>query len=150
MRFVRRRVLDPQLFDPGLSRVIAEDLSIEEAAAAIKQANDSPNSHCFAIADNKSGELLGNIALVIEEQDQNAGEIMFWLAPNARGRGIATSATRLLCTWAFDKLDLGRVTAKVLKDNDRSHKVLERLGFQVDRSRENQDPGFIWFVIERA
>lgn len=53
----------------------------------------------------------------------------FWLASDAQGRGLATSALREVTELAFHTLRLHRVEAGTLLDNERSQRVLERGGF---------------------
>jgi RimJ/RimL family protein N-acetyltransferase len=52
-----------------------------------------------------------------------------WLAPHARGRGIATRAVRLLARWAFDDLGIARLQITCGPDNLASQRVAERAGF---------------------
>lgn len=55
--------------------------------------------------------------------------VRYWLLPQARGRGLATTAQRLLSSWAFAHLEVGRLAAYVEPDNRASCAVLERCGF---------------------
>jgi RimJ/RimL family protein N-acetyltransferase len=107
------------------------DLTVEQAEEGIRQANRNPDAICLAIVDNKNGELLGNIALAFKGSDRSSAEIMYWLAPQGRGRGIATNSVRLLCKWAFESLGLERVTLKTRPGNTASELVAERAGFQI-------------------
>jgi RimJ/RimL family protein N-acetyltransferase len=50
-------------------------------------------------------------------------------APEARGRGVATHAVRLLARWAFDDLGLARLALTCAPDNHASQRVAERCGF---------------------
>ena len=61
---------------------------------------------------------------------ERVGDVGYWLASWARGRGVATRALRLLCAWAFDSLDLARIQLHTLPDNDASQRVAERAGFR--------------------
>ncbi len=55
--------------------------------------------------------------------------VRYWLLPAGRGRGLATTAVRLLAGWAFSTLGIGRLAALVETDNTASEAVLERCGF---------------------
>ena len=58
------------------------------------------------------------------------GELGYLLSPEARGRGVMTSALRLVIDWALgDPLRLERVQAMTDPANEASMRVLERLGF---------------------
>ncbi len=57
------------------------------------------------------------------------GEVGYWLAAPARGRGVATRAVRLLCAWAFEELSLARIQLHTLPGNVASERLAERAGF---------------------
>jgi RimJ/RimL family protein N-acetyltransferase len=121
-------------------------LTVEAAEEAIRRVTGDPDLHCFAIADDQTGELLGNIALVVENENVKSAEIMYWLASWGRGRGIATRAVSLLCEWAFDQLKVKRIALKILRGNIRSQRVAERAGFHL---QETQPGGpaeeYVWY-----
>lgn len=56
-----------------------------------------------------SSVVWGSISLFSIDADQAQAEIGFWIAPEFRRRGLATSALRLACTYAFEQLGLRRV-----------------------------------------
>jgi RimJ/RimL family protein N-acetyltransferase len=123
-------------------------LTIGETEEAIEQVNTSENVFSSAIVDAECNQLVGNLALVLEEKNQTSGEVMYWLSPAGRGRGIASQAVELLCRWAFDELGLTRVTLQTHVENLRSQRVAERVGFQRMASSEQvgEQPHQIWFV----
>jgi RimJ/RimL family protein N-acetyltransferase len=86
----------------------------------------------FAITSTDQGELLGAISLRDIAQDEGRASIGYWVAVEARGRGVATSAVAAASHWAFDALGLDEVYADVLHGNDASVRVLERCGFASD------------------
>jgi RimJ/RimL family protein N-acetyltransferase len=53
----------------------------------------------------------------------------FWLAPAARGRGVATAAVRLLAAWAPEGLGLRQLWARTTPGDERAAGVLRRAGF---------------------
>jgi RimJ/RimL family protein N-acetyltransferase len=57
-------------------------------------------------------------------------ELGYCLFPDGRGRGYATRAARLVASWVFDDLGLGRLQARTSLGNVASERVLERVGFQ--------------------
>jgi RimJ/RimL family protein N-acetyltransferase len=65
------------------------------------------------------------------EIDHEASELElgYIVAPEARGRGVATEILRRLTRWAFDELDVQRVTLLINVDNAASLVVAERAGF---------------------
>ncbi len=62
--------------------------------------------------------------------DHHRAEIGFWLAPWARGRGVATEAIREACAWGFEHWDLVRIEMTTLPDNDGALALGRKLGFE--------------------
>lgn len=64
----------------------------------------------YAVVDPASDRLLGAVGLDRVVAQRGQGEIGYWVAPWARGRGVATAATRALtahaCTAGFARLEL--------------------------------------------
>jgi RimJ/RimL family protein N-acetyltransferase len=58
------------------------------------------------------------------------GHIGYWVAREARGRGLCTHALRVVCRWAIDELRLGRLELVTDPDNFASQRVAEKAGFQ--------------------
>jgi RimJ/RimL family protein N-acetyltransferase len=75
----------------------------------------------FVIVDRGSGQLLGAI-----EIRPLRGDIGYWIAARARGRGLATGALRLICEWRTER-PLWLMTHP---DNLASQRVAEKAGFQ--------------------
>jgi RimJ/RimL family protein N-acetyltransferase len=61
--------------------------------------------------------------------EEGRGEVGYWLGGRARGRGHATRAVRLICTWGFETLGLERIELQAAVDNPASQRVAERAGF---------------------
>lgn len=78
------------------------------------------------------GVLAGMIS--IGDIRQRQGEIGFWLAPEVRGRGVMSEATRLVVDYAFrprpDGLALNRMVWRALVGNAASAAVARRAGFR--------------------
>jgi RimJ/RimL family protein N-acetyltransferase len=70
----------------------------------------------------------------------DVAQIGYWLAPNARGRGIATRAVVQLTNWLFD-LGASRVFLTVAEDNHASIRVAQRARFQLEGATGKQN---IW------
>jgi len=73
--------------------------------------------------------VLGAVSLSEVRLDQGCAAVGYWLAPGARGRGVATHAVRLLAGWAFAELGLARLELTCGPDNEASQRVAERCGF---------------------
>lgn len=92
------------------------------------------------IVDAATDAPLGSVGL--HRVGGGEGMIGYWLAPAARGRGVATRGVRLLVRHALATLDLRRLWAEVLVGNDPSLAVLHRCGFvQEGLARERPHRG---------
>ena len=82
----------------------------------------------LAVAD-AGGRLIGTIGLMDVDRERGSGEIGYWTAAAARGRGAATRAVALLRDWAHSELGLGELEILPHRDNRPSQRVAERAGF---------------------
>jgi RimJ/RimL family protein N-acetyltransferase len=80
--------------------------------------------------DARDGTLLGSFSVMGLDREPGYGEIGYWVAREARGRGVATRAVRLLSEWAVRELGLTRVEILVHEDNAPSRRVAEKAGFR--------------------
>jgi RimJ/RimL family protein N-acetyltransferase len=128
----------------------SRDLTIEETEEAIRSGNRDPEALGFAIIDGRTGERVGSICLAFREKTRDCAEVMYWLAPWGRGRGIATNAVKMLCQWAFRSLGLERVTLKTLVGNTRSQLVAKRAGFQEQSVKNRNDADYAWFELTNS
>ncbi len=80
-----------------------------------------------AVVDAESDELLGAVALTPGRD--RTGEVGYWTAPWARGRGVAVRATRLHTAWAVGSLGLARVELLTDVRNTASQRVAQKAGF---------------------
>jgi RimJ/RimL family protein N-acetyltransferase len=97
--------------------------TIDDAEAWVERCEGmwrDATSYPFAIADAASGAFLGSIELSSE------WTIGYWVAPGARGRGVATRALRLLCSWASQR----PLRLTTHPDNAASQRVAEKAGFR--------------------
>lgn len=85
----------------------------------------------FAVVDAADGSLLGMAGLVRWAPVPRRAEVGYWIASWARGRGVATAATRVLLDWAFE-LGVERVELLAEPENGGSLAVARRCGFTVE------------------
>jgi ribosomal-protein-alanine N-acetyltransferase len=81
----------------------------------------------FAIcgaADECAGHVFVNLST------QRRGSVGYWLLPEARGKGLATRAVRLVAVWALRDVGLARLALLTEPSNHPSQGVAERSGFQ--------------------
>ena len=88
--------------------------------------------YVFGILLKDTNRLIGIISLLnVNWKDKNA-EIGYWLGKKYWGRGLTTEAIGLILNFAFKKLKLHRVYAKVFEENTASKRVLEKNGFKLE------------------
>ena len=83
-----------------------------------------------AIVDARTDELLGSIGWRIV--DQGNVQIGYWVKRDAWGRGVATTALRLLARWAVEELGAERVQLLAEPGNHASRRVAEKAGFTAE------------------
>jgi RimJ/RimL family protein N-acetyltransferase len=122
--------------DPEIARWtrVPDDYRDSDARAYLLQRYDAVLAGTTApfaiVAPNELLEqLLGSISLMRIDWEHRRGEVGYWLAREARGRGHATRAVRLICEWGFRSLGLERVDLLAATENLASQRVAERSGF---------------------
>jgi [ribosomal protein S5]-alanine N-acetyltransferase len=92
---------------------------------------DEQREASFAVTERATGELIGAIGLNLRE-DLFAlqASIGYWVAREARGRGVAGGALRLVSQWALEQLGLPRLQLVTDPANVASQRVAERVGFR--------------------
>jgi RimJ/RimL family protein N-acetyltransferase len=118
---------DPETRDAGnLPAFGREELvaSLRELPALAESGRLLP----LAAVNAQTGEVIGAGMLHHLDAERRIVEIGYWVLPQARGRGIATTIARMLAEHAFS-LRVDRVAAYVNVDNSASERVLERAGF---------------------
>ncbi|MEV6814053.1 GNAT family N-acetyltransferase [Micromonospora sp. NPDC051296] len=93
----------------------------------------------YAIADPATDRLLGTVGLSHPVPQRSQAEIGYWVAPWARGRGVATAATRALAAHAFAA---GTARLELLADveNAASQRVALAAGFRPEGVRRSGGP----------
>ena len=106
--------------------------SRDDVAATIALRRDwSAGDHAtWCVTAGPAGPLLGTVSLHRIDRDQRDGEIGYWTAPAARGRGIAARAVDGAVRWGFTELGLRRVQLFHAVENTASARVAEKAGFR--------------------
>lgn len=84
----------------------------------------------FAMTDASDGRLLGCIDLNRSGDDPEIAQIGYWVAAEARGRGVASRATALIAEWGFRCFGVERIEILIHETNEGSQRVAARTGFR--------------------
>ena len=83
----------------------------------------------FAVAEPETLAYLGEIALTGVDAAARTARLTVVLRPDCRGRGYGTEAVRLALRYAFDSMNLQRVSLRVHADNRAAIRAYEKAGF---------------------
>ena len=128
---------------PWVDVVLAEvdSAAFIDATIAQREAGRGPT---FAVL--RDGAIVGIAGFRPIDRVNRIGEIGYWLAAAAQGRGTMTECCRFLVRYAFLTLDLNRVEIAAATANRRSRAIPERLGFKFEgvlREREALNGTFV-------
>lgn len=83
--------------------------------------------HVFSVVPAARPDLLlGVVSLTVAGRCGNAA---YWLTPEARGRGAASAALRMVSGWAFEHRDLAVILLEIHATNEASKRVAAAAGF---------------------
>ena len=132
---------DPRLYsDRGLKRPpTGAELGREiEAAPELRAAG---TFETLTILEGDSDECRGQIYVYDIDWDHARAAVGVWLAPGARGRGLASGALRLAARWLFDEWQLERIELTTLPGNEAMIRAARACGFTEEgvlRERERE------------
>ena len=113
---------------PDTTELTAERLRVSMARQEQARLRGEELNFAFADPDDRSVVLGGGSLYGIDLENGRAA-VGFWLTPKARGRGVATHATRLMAGWTFTRLGIARLELTCGPDNEASERVALRCGF---------------------
>ena len=114
--------------DPELARFIPgfpSPYTARDARRWVASRTRDRGSRTFLIVDSDSGSLYGAIELRLGA----VGSVGYWVVQTARGRGIATQATKLVSRWAVTEGGVERLELTTHPENIPSQRVAEKAGF---------------------
>jgi RimJ/RimL family protein N-acetyltransferase len=121
---IARACNDPEM---RFASAIPSPYTEDDAREYVRLARESRGRWILCISDENEA-VLGSIDL--RAAGDGTGSVGYWVAPEARRRGIATQALRLVSRWALDELGVERLTLTTDPANAASQRVAEKAGFQ--------------------
>lgn len=108
--------------------------TLEEVASflsKISKTYNNPDSWFqFAIIENSSGHLIGDLGIRFLEEGSRQAELGCTLNKNFHGKGYANEALTAVMNSLFLDLDFHRIFASIDPNNKASIKMMEKLGFR--------------------
>ena len=121
---------------PDIQRWHVQSLDRLEAERWIRSRHDrwrNEQGADWAVTDDTG--VLGRIGLTQLDLAGGVGEVVYWLLPEARGRGVAAQALGALSDWAFDRLGLHRLELTHSTHNAASCRVAQAALFALEGTR---------------
>jgi RimJ/RimL family protein N-acetyltransferase len=113
-----------RLYLPALARPMSE----MQLRGMLSDWNDASSSFVFTILHE--GKVSGLVNLESVDWTNRSAETGIAILPGEhRGKGVASSAMRLLLRFIFREMGLHRLQARIQDGNDASHHLFESLGF---------------------
>lgn len=121
--------------------------TVEEIVRASERCFDEIGSGLFAIELNaKRGELVGFCGLRrMDGSDQV--ELLYGILPRYWGEGLVTEAAKAVLHHGFDSCGLERIMGATHTPNQRSVRVMQRLGMVFDGRREYKGLDTVFYSI---
>jgi len=116
----------------------------EDTLDALRIAVETGSDAGWLVRLKATGEVIGECGTKGPPDQTGAAEIGYGLAGPWRGRGYGGEAVRALVGWAFTQPGCRRLTAEVHQDNAASRRLLERLGFGLDRVVG----AYVWYALD--
>ncbi|GAA0737697.1 GNAT family N-acetyltransferase [Clostridium oceanicum] len=108
----------------------------EEIEKSIKE-NKLPKNACFTIIEEKTGEFIGQCAVMPIDFCPHNYLIGYQLDDLHWNKGYGTLACEFLINYAFNYLDAKRLTGDCVEDNIGSKKVMIKNGFKKEGIQKN-------------
>jgi [ribosomal protein S5]-alanine N-acetyltransferase len=140
--------------DPDVRRYLWDDEVITrgQAAEVVGESAESFDAYGFGqwvISPKEGGELVGFCGLRHFGEPPEV-EVLYGLAPQFWGRGLATEAARVMLADGFGRLGLERIYAGTDPPNAASLRVIEKVGMSFDRRVRINGLEAIYYVLTRG
>ena len=127
----------------GLAREVESDMYLRpdpSTFAILEPAAGVPCARLICEVVTPSGEPYrgdgrGTLRSLLDGAESSG--LGYLVAPEARGRGVAVRALRLVTHWGFEQLRIERLALWTLPGNVRSQRVAERAGFRFEGLARN-------------
>ena len=116
--------------DPEIKK-LSQDISILENLSETRlYPPNMPSSMVFRIEHEDT--LIGEIGFRTIKWFNRKAEISLFITPEYQGKGHGKQALLMLMKFAFKKMNMYRLEAEVIDNNDRAKSLVEKLGFVLE------------------
>ena len=117
----------------------------DRAAARITLRHEDPVFGCYAVVERASATTVGTIGFFGPPESDGVVMVGYGLVGAAHGQGYATEALQAIVRLALADPRVQWIEADPDRDNEASHRVLEKAGFTIQREEGNAR----WYSIQR-
>jgi len=117
------------------------DYSLADAEAFVadcEAAWEKGAHYSFAIVEKDTDAMLGSIGLNQINLAHRCGNVGYWIRDSAVGRGVATTASRLVARFALQELGLSRLEFLIAAGNIASQRVAQKAGARFEGLLRNR------------
>ena len=126
--------------DPDVVRWLGPAEGTAQDVFSLNRRRAAAGSPTFCVCESDD-RCVGLVWVNRDDPDPSTGSVGYWLLPDARGRGIATRAVRLVVAWARGH-EIRRIRLVTAADNTTSRAVADRAGFrELERRRRTEPDG---------
>ena len=112
---------------------LTKEQAIEEAIYR------SRNHRFFAVCLKETNQLIGNVYFAVEsDTDEKTYTLGYVFHPDFQRKGYATEACQALLDYGFNTLKLEKIIAGCNEKNERSWKLMERIGMKKVESKRHK------------
>jgi len=146
--------------DPDVSRFIGKPLTREQAKEKLQQSilpwNRQENSKLMLAIELKDEQkLIGELMFKFTNVDSQIGEIGYRINKNYQAKGYAFEASASFINYLFKQVNVHKVSALCLTDNEASWGLMEKLGMKKEgtlkshfKVNEQWHDAYIYSVLE--
>lgn len=84
----------------------------------------------LAIILKETKEFIGIVSLYDVSKPDKKTMIGYWIGKKYRGRGYAKEAVKKMIDFSFESLELNKISAKTMAENEKSKCLLKKMGFE--------------------
>lgn len=105
--------------------------TLDDLKTYVKKTNNGQDNFLFGIFQNENSEHIGNIKIGGINQIHRYGDLGILIGnKNMWGKGYATEAINLITQYAFNEINLNKLTAGIYINNKGSHKAFMKANYR--------------------